>query len=230
MTIAATGFTGAAVENLRQMVSESVTFQKLVKAANAAAALQKIYAFAEEGDPDRPFAIVTSEEMKRIGASGGSRTHFHPGGRLFLMLEVPGFWDGTVSAASTASMFTASGLAGHADDFFNGVNLKFRNGVNDGEELPIADFSGVSGLLNITGAFTNTPGVGDAFRILPANDGDAFRHYLNIADALIAEIEALSGAGGYMNLSNIVSSDWGRVRVDQGDDYFGGKIMVEYGI
>lgn len=230
MSIVATGYTGAAVENLRQMVSESVTFQKLVKAANAAAALQKIYAFGEQGDPSRPFAIVTSDEMKRIGASGGSRTNFHPGGRLFIMIEVPAFWDGVLTAVSTASMFTDSSLAGHADDFFNGLNLKFKTGVNVGQALPIADFAGASGLLNIAGAFTSTPQVGDKFRILPANDADAFAHYLNIVDALIAEIEALSGKGGYLSLNMIVSSDWGRVRVDQGDDYFGGKILVEYGL
>lgn len=233
MSLVATGYSGAAVENLRKIVSESTTFQKLVRAADAAAALSRVYPFAKENNPARPLAVATSETIKRIGATGGGKTHFHPAGKLFLLLEVPAIFGGDVSAVVSASDFTDASLAGHADDFFNGLTLKFLDGANEGEQRTILDFAGTTGQLTFSSAFPNAPSVADEFVIYP-EESDALVFFLNISDAILEDIESKAGMGGYLGITNISAGEWGRARADQADsddgEFFICKIDVEYGV
>lgn len=67
---------------LRSMLAQCTTFQKLVKAASAAAAMAFVYEEAFAGEGSGVFAWVTLGSERADSYAGGTRDHFKYGGSL----------------------------------------------------------------------------------------------------------------------------------------------------
>jgi len=211
---------------LKAMLSECTSFQKLVQAANASAALARIYSVGEEDEPARPFAIVDLLEDSPVDAAGGTRNFTIPHGRLSLTVEIPLLKTGTVTSGSSSTVFSDSALAGFADDHFNGLTLQI-----GGVERQIADFAGATGTITLSAALSGTPANGTEFTIYPASVEDAFTWFRNIIGDIKEDLLTLSGAGGYLSLSKFAKTAEGRSQDDKEDtDYIGIVFEMEYGL
>jgi hypothetical protein len=96
--VTARGQFSTPVTLLRTMLSNCASVQKLLKAADAAAALAAIIAFGKDENPTRPFINVMLENPDAQNIGGGSRDQFIPGGQLKIQIEIPLSFAGTVTA------------------------------------------------------------------------------------------------------------------------------------
>jgi hypothetical protein len=86
MTVTASGMVSVPVSALRDMLSQSATFQTWTGTASSAAALAYIHMIGlAEADRVRPFALITLGDNWRRTYGGSNR--FIPSGELFLVLE-----------------------------------------------------------------------------------------------------------------------------------------------
>jgi hypothetical protein len=241
MALTPTGVLSRPNFKLRSMLAQCATVQSLLKAATAAAALALILDEGVSGESDRPFIYVTSPEDSPQVMAGGTRTYFKPHGRLSAHIEVPRVWTGAVTSQTDTTHFADSGKAAHANDLFNGLNLKMETGARAGEEKSILDFVGATGSFVLATALTGVVTVGDQYSIGPASEADAHIFFKNLIGAIRAELLALSGLGtadaldpdgmGYLALQSIRIADWGESLDDKEDArYFGAQIEAEFGV
>jgi hypothetical protein len=230
MSVTPSGYTAEALDNLRTMLSNCVTFQKLTQSANAAAALTKIFRFAKKGQPTRPFALLMADDFRRDSKAGGSRAYYHSSGSMWFSIEVDIERAATITGVTSDTVFTAAALAGLADDYFNGLELTLTSGAQKDSHREVLDFNGATGQLTIASGLAAQL-VNTTFKIGPLDLDDMYLHFLKTLDAIIAEMEALSNTGGYLHLTSINRDDYGEVRADQrsGGEYMVAQFSVEFG-
>jgi len=124
---------GTAVSALRDMVSNSATFQAWVGAANAAGALPRVYA-ERVVTPTRPFALTARDGINWTVTAGGTRKYLYDSGSIFLLFEDD--YDETTYSDNWASAIEA-----------------FDNSVENTMQEVLA-LSGLDDYLVITGAQT----------------------------------------------------------------------------
>ncbi len=228
MSVTARGIYSGPVEALRSMLSNCTSMQKLLQAANAAAALSEIIAFGTPGDALRPFALVNIPESNRESSSQG---RFLPAGKLTIAIEIPLEWTAPVTAQVSTTVFTLGALAGLADDCFNGQTLTVNDGAQTGQSAVILDFVGATGAVTLQTALPGLPGVGASCQIAPASVSDQMLAFMNILGDIQAELEALSGGGDCLSIHSIRLADYGRPMIESDEDeYAGALIEVEYGV
>lgn len=228
MTVTARGIYAEPVSILRTMLSNCASFQKLVKAANAAGALSSILQFGQSSDATRPFALI---ELGDVPREAISQARFKPAGQLKLALEMPLKWEAAVTAQTSASVFRCSTFANLANDFFNGLRLKMLAGDQINQADDVSDFAGATGEITLATGLPGAPGVGSTLRIYPSNVDDALLWFMNVVGDIQTELEALSGQGGYFNIHSIRMGDYGRpTQEDREDDYAGCVLEISYGV
>lgn len=237
MPVVGTGIIDEVVSGMQAMLSNSVTFQKLVQAPTQAAALALIKKFGNKGALARPFAVVNWSPGGRWDVnSGGTRNYYKGSGGLIVNLEVDVAMSGTITGATSGSVFTASGLAGFADSYFNGQVVEFTSGanaVNPPVTKEISGFVGASGQITLLNPFGSAPAIGDTFKIYGATTQDIETAFTNSLAGIIADLQALSGSqsGAFPNINIIDCTDWGHIKEDAGqEDYCGAWLKLEYGL
>jgi predicted phage tail protein len=73
--------------------------------------------------------------------------------------------DGVVMTGSTISTLIDPALAGFGNDFFNGDKIMITSGLNEGQEVIVADYDSDTGTLTLAEELANVPTVGDYFTI-----------------------------------------------------------------
>ena len=230
MNVTPAGILAVPLSTLRTMLSACPSFQGLVRAASANAALASIVYSGQAGETTRPFASVgfTSHDPRPM--SGGSQTYWSPAGRLEVLLEVPASWAAAVTAESAADSFTCAALANWTADFAKGLVLQVTTGPRASESKVIAAQTAL-GVITLASALTGLPGVGAAVDLRAADEQDAAAHFLNVAGAIFSELQNLSGRSGYLAFHSARLADWGRNKEDNGvaQDYWGARFELEYG-
>lgn len=227
-------------------LSECTSFQKLVQAASATAALAKAHVLERlktEG-LTIPHAIVTFPEFNEDTVAGGANTVYVGTGNFAYWFALPVRWSGTVSAATSATVFRASSLAGLADDHLNGLNFVYKPGTAQEETKAISDFTGATGEITLASGLAGTPSIGDAWKIRPASSQDGHIFGLNVVGDLVADLKLKSGrdvsdASGYLGgsvgglrmanfkLKNFGLSNTAKNAIDT--EYFGALLSFEGG-
>ncbi len=240
MSITPTGVFSRPAFKLRSMLAQCATVQSLLKAANAAAALALIPDQGSEGEASRPCLWVSSAEDSPEELAGGTRSYFKPHGRLEVYLQIPRQWEGTLSTVTDASNLADALRAGHANDLFNGFQLKMQEGEAAGEARTIQDFDGTTGAMVLASALPAVPEVGQRYTFEAAGLADAYVFVKNQLGAIRSELLALSGLGstdpldasseGYLSIRSIRLMDWGESLSEQEKSFFGAKFEVEFGI
>lgn len=233
MAVTARGMITTPVDTLRTMLSACAGFQKLVQAANAAAALSSIFAFEEDGQPDRPFAVVDFlDNFAMQDISGGAALKYKNAGTLAIWLEAPARYDAVaISTANTDTIFTASALAGFADDHFNGLTLEMTSGDEEGETKVISDFAGATGQITLAGALSGAPSAAETFSIYGASDQDSRYFFANTLSDILSDLLAISGTAAYLALRNVrmEGGPWRSDPKTHASDYFAAMLAMEYG-
>lgn len=209
MSVTATGQFALLVDTLAAMLSAATTWQKITQSANAAAALAKILVFGKDSSEARPHAVVYLTDGGGNNIGGGSVEAFLPSSKIVMALEIPIEYAGTVTTATSATAFKASALAAFADDTFNQLELTITPTGGAQETKAISDFTGSDGTLTLASALAIAPSVGDTFTIQAANARDAEVWFLNLVSAILADIKALAGTGGYFSISQYRLADYG---------------------
>lgn len=228
------GIIGAAPAALRSMLSACTSFQKLVKAASAAAALSSIYLVGDESDLARPFAIVEQDEWAPEQVADGASLTYVNLQSLGLYTEFPLRWTGAVTAEVSATVFTVGAFAGLADDFFNhndfALALKVLSGDRAGEIQNVSDFAGASGQLTLASGLTGLPGAGSNVAIYPATSQAAWLWFWRTWGDIWSELQAQSGNGGLLALRDIRKEGQGRSNKEEEQaDYIGASWTMRVG-
>jgi hypothetical protein len=229
MAVAARGIYSEPVGILRTMLSNCASFQKLVQAANAAAALSSIVSFGQSSDHARPFALIGLGDVPRESTSRG---RFTPGGNLRITIEAPLHYEAAVTGATSNTVFACSSLARLADNFFSGMALEMLLvGALATETDTVSAFTGSTGTITLATGLSETPEVGSVCNISAADVNDALTFFMNAMGDIQLELEHLSGLGGNLNLHAIRLGDYGRPeREDDKDEYAGAVLEVAYGV
>ncbi|MCW8129623.1 MAG: phage BR0599 family protein [Planctomycetota bacterium] len=199
MSVAPRGIFCLPVHALAAMLANCASFQKLVQAASATAALAKVYPFGIAGEPARPFAVVGHEDWRPEAVAGGTRLEYANLGVLSILTEVSLKLEAAVTTANSTTVFRLSGLVGLKNDHFNGLKVKILSGAAKNEIGEISDFDGATGEITLAGALPAAPQVGDTLRIYPGSDQDAYTWFMNTMGDIAAELLAQSGAGTDLN-------------------------------
>lgn len=85
---------------------------------------------------------------------------------------VDSLWDevslvGLVDDASATATEFDTDLDEASDDHYNDMLVLFTSGVLSGQSRPVSDYNGTSRTITVSPAFTEAPGNGDAFRLVP---------------------------------------------------------------
>jgi hypothetical protein len=222
MTVTPRGIHSAPVGILRTMLSNCASFQKLVQASSAANALPKIVPFGQSGEGTRPLALINLGDVPRESTSRG---RFAPSGNLHLTIEAPLRYDAAITGATSKTVFACASLVGLSDDFFNGLALTMLDGDLDGQTDTVSDFGGTTGTLTLAAGLTDTPALATHCRVAPANIDDALTFFMNTVGDIQAELEGLSGLGGYLGIRSIRMGDYGRPAQDDEKDSYAGVVL-----
>ena len=215
------------VDTLRTMLSNCATFQAIVQAASAAAALARIYAYGKSGAAARPFAVLECPEFRRKMIAGGTRDWYTTEGKLSISFEMDTNKTGTLTSQTSSSVFADSSLIALPTDFFKGLMFKPTAGVTKGESKEILAFNGTTGQITLVSGLTQQPGL-VAYSIEPATVADANNFFFNWLNTIERELLALSGTGGSLSIKPAIN-DKGRSRNDKREDFFGANIELEFG-
>ena len=216
---------------MRDMLAACASVQKLFQAASAAAADDSIYLF-EKKQPARPYIVVWPQGWTARDIAGGSRIWYRAAGIIACVLEFELIReDIAVTSEVGASQFSASELIGYADDHFNGMELLVQTGAQAEQSKVVADFTGATGEIALASALPGAPGVGSEFILRPADVEDAYTFALNILGDIRADLEALSGGGGYLGLKNIRLDDNFGVTKDEKsrEQVFSAQFVADFG-
>lgn len=197
MSVAPRGRFSLPVAALRAMLANCTSFQKLVQAASASAALARVYPFGVMGEPTRPFAMIGFEDWNPEAVAGGTNLEYVNIAELSILIEMALTLTGTVTTQNSTTVFRAASLAGFANDHFNGLSLKSLTGTsaNQNQSREILDFNGANGEITLATALPAAPAMADTFRIVPASDADAYTWFMNVMGDIMAELLPQSGAG-----------------------------------
>lgn len=132
--------------------------------------------------PDGAYTIVPFKPNQYAGANINPDTGYTKIYRVLRntetvmslnMLGSPGAdVDGVVTTGDAGAPFTVfrdSAFIGYADDFWNDleqIGVYFTAGDNQGEVLPVIDFTGSTGEFTVSTGFSNTIDIGDTFRLI----------------------------------------------------------------
>lgn len=243
MSVTARGFYSIPVQCLRVMLSECTALQKLFKAASATAALASIHIYGKAGAA-RPFALVERPKFSRPAVAGGASNQFVGVARQTVWLEFPIRWSGTVTTGASNQILTVSALAGYADDHLNGLNFVYLPGASE-EVVAISDFDGATGQITLASALSGTPAPGDAFKIRPASDADAWIFGTNVLGDVQSQLEAKAGGADLTDASSLLGGELGplglrdfelgelglpaRDETAPDDEYFAGGLEMTWG-
>jgi len=230
MSVTARGVLALPCSTLADMLSNCAHFQKLVKAANAAAALGSIYEWGQQPAPTRPFALVSSELYDPQLLAGGSRDWYQPLGSLKAQFEIPLAWSG-VNTSTSATVFDVTEFVGLDDDFFNGLEFYVTSGAHKEEHGTVGDFAGTQGRVTLSAPLTGNLAPGDAVEIRPATDKDGWTWFFNVLGDIVSDLQALSGTGGCLSLRRMKLQEYGRaLKETEATDWIGAILEMEYGL
>lgn len=218
MSITARGRLTVPLATLRTMLSECASVQKLLQAANAAAAAALIHLVSAPGDAARPLFIIDFDEWSPEVAGGGTRLYYTNLGRLSIYSELATQIGGTVTSETDASNFVDTSLIGLKDDHLNELQLTMLDGDREGETARVSDFNGTTGAIVLATPLSGAPGVGSTFRVEGADGQDVHAWALNVYGDILDELLAQSGTGGKLALREprIDGVDW--VRADDAEE------------
>jgi hypothetical protein len=224
----ANGIYNGPVETVREMLAALPSVQALLSVSSYAAALQKLIAFGQFGDVNRPSILVNVPESARQIVSKGS---FVPGGKLHISLEIPFEWFALSNLGTNAYRVTLQGLTGFSDDFFTGYTLTALDGALAGQSATVIGFVGGECRLGI--GFTGTLAAGTHVRLWCPNLSDAMNTFMLAVERIQFDFET-AVKSGVLNIHSIQLADYGRILPEQTDDangvYGGAKLELAYGV
>ena len=233
MSIAPTGVLSTPVDVLRTMLSQSANFQALVGVGSAAAALPFIGLHGLPTPVSRPLAFVGLADHKSRSYAGGLADYFQPAGTLKLVIEVPTKRVSTLTGVVSASVITDSSLIG-LTDWFTGKQVQMQSGGAAGAASVTALISAINfttGQITLATPLSAAPAPGDSYQIYALTPEQALVPFLNQLGAIQADLQALSGQGGYISIKSIGFSDYGRVaQSEDANDYCGVHYVIDWGI
>lgn len=210
MSVTARGQFSILLDTMATLLSNCTAWQGITQTGTAAAALVRILVFGKDSSQARPYAILFLLDAGGGNIGGGSLESFLPSGKIQLAFEIPIEWTGTITTATSASEFKASGLAAFANDTFNGLELTITPTGGAQQTKDISDFVGSDGTITLGSALAVAPTVGDTFTIQAANAKDSLVWFCNILDDIITNMKALTGTGGYPSMQSYSITDYGR--------------------
>lgn len=118
--------------------------------------------------------------IERLAAEGQIQKEFigtlngNTANQIMFTKNFPITWDageaggvtGAASGVGTDTIFETDLTA--ANDFYNGMTIRFTSGGNSGEMRVISDYAQANGEITVASAFTGAPGAADAFIIEPS--------------------------------------------------------------
>ena len=234
MAVVPTGVLNTPVYALQTMLSNSAAFQALVSVASAAAALPFIGVDGVLGTVARPWAYVGLENHTSRSKSGGSVDRYIPSGTLKLVLEVPSSRDSTLTAVTDASHVTDASLIS-LTDWYTGKQYTALSGAAAGQNPDVtalvSSINFTTGQITLATPLFALPAIGDGYELFSSTPEQALSHFRNQLGAIQADIQSLSGSGGYISIHEIGFSDYGRVmKADDGTDYCGVHYTIKWGL